>query len=201
MSSTFWWYVARSAGMVAWALLTASVLWGLALSTRSVPNRRPAWLLDLHRWLGGLTLAFVGLHMVALVADSTVQLGPAAILVPGFSPYRPLAVSWGVIAAWALVAVQATSQARQRLSRRAWKAIHLSSYGAFALSTLHAFTAGTDAGTTLVRATGVLGVAGVVLATAWRIVDEVIRSSSPARTAPRGHLIHGPTAPVPRRNP
>ena len=29
-----WWYTARSAGIVAWALLTASVLLGLALSTK-----------------------------------------------------------------------------------------------------------------------------------------------------------------------
>ena len=54
MTSQLWWYVARAGGIVAWALLTASVLWGLILSTKLRPPRvRPAWTLDLHRFLGG----------------------------------------------------------------------------------------------------------------------------------------------------
>ncbi|HEY0396749.1 MAG TPA: ferredoxin-NADPH reductase, partial [Acidimicrobiia bacterium] len=61
MSGQFPWYVARSAGLVAWALLAASVLWGLALSTKILsPKVRPNWILDLHRWLGGLALVFTG---------------------------------------------------------------------------------------------------------------------------------------------
>src|SRR5690606_23931387 len=43
------WYVARSTGIVAWAVLTASVVWGLLLSTRLARGRpTPAWLTDLH---------------------------------------------------------------------------------------------------------------------------------------------------------
>ena len=34
MHTTLLWYTARAAGIVTWALLAASVLWGLALSTR-----------------------------------------------------------------------------------------------------------------------------------------------------------------------
>ena len=61
MSGQFPWYVARSAGLVAWALLAASVLWGLALSTKILsPKVRANWILDLHRWLGGLATIFVG---------------------------------------------------------------------------------------------------------------------------------------------
>ena len=49
------WYVARSSGIVAWATVTASILWGLTLSSRLVRKRGvPAWLLDLHRYLGTL---------------------------------------------------------------------------------------------------------------------------------------------------
>ena len=54
------WYVARSSGIVAWATVTASILWGLTLSSRLVRKRGvPAWLLDLHRYLGTLSLVFV----------------------------------------------------------------------------------------------------------------------------------------------
>jgi hypothetical protein len=52
VTSQLWWYVARSGGLVAWATCTASIAWGLALSTRIVRKRGlPAWLLDLHRFL------------------------------------------------------------------------------------------------------------------------------------------------------
>ena len=78
-----WWYVARASGLVAWLLLTASVMWGIFLSTKLLQRlRRPAWLLDLHRWLGGLTVAFVAVHLVALVADSYVSFDLADVLVP-----------------------------------------------------------------------------------------------------------------------
>src|SRR5437764_11280232 len=63
-SSTLIWYTARAAGIVTWALLAASVLWGLALSTRVLRGRpRPAWLLDLHRFLGGAAIAFLAVHV------------------------------------------------------------------------------------------------------------------------------------------
>ncbi|MSW45983.1 MAG: ferredoxin-NADPH reductase, partial [Actinobacteria bacterium] len=53
-STKVWWYVSRSAGIVGWALCAASVLWGMALSTRAL-GRKPSapWLLDLHRFIGG----------------------------------------------------------------------------------------------------------------------------------------------------
>ena len=67
----FWWHLARASGIVTWGLLTASALWGVLLSTRLLkPYDRPAWLLDLQKWLGTLTLLGTGLHMAAIVGDS-----------------------------------------------------------------------------------------------------------------------------------
>ena len=51
------WYIARSSGIVSWILLTASVMWGLLLSARVLYKATaPGWLLDLHRYLGGLSI-------------------------------------------------------------------------------------------------------------------------------------------------
>ena len=70
------WYVARSSGIVAWATVTASILWGLTLSSRLVRKRGvPAWLLDLHRYLGTLSLVFVLIHLGGLWADNFVYFG------------------------------------------------------------------------------------------------------------------------------
>src|SRR6478736_4948989 len=58
------WDVARAGGLVAWGLATASVMWGLVLSTRLMRKRPwPAWFLDLHRLLGGLAVIFTVIHV------------------------------------------------------------------------------------------------------------------------------------------
>ena len=123
MNPQVWWYVARASGIIAWLLLTASVIWGVLLSTDAFPtHRRPAWLLDLHRWLGGLTVAFVAAHLAALVADSYTHFDLADLAIPYASEWRPGAVALGVVATWCLVAVEATSLAMRRLPRKLWRA-------------------------------------------------------------------------------
>ena len=145
MSGTFPWYVARAAGLVSWALLAAATLWGLALSTRALGDRpRANWLLDLHRWLGGTALAFTGVHVVALLADQYVHFGLVEILVPFTSSRHPLAIAWGVVAFYLLLAVELTSLARHRLSKRAWRRVHTASFALFVVATIHGLTAGTD---------------------------------------------------------
>jgi hypothetical protein len=93
-----WWYVARAGGLLSWALLAGAVLWGLALSSRAFGKRpRPAWLLDLHRYLGGLALVFLGVHVVAIVLDGYVHFGLSQVLVPFASTWHPGAVAWGIV--------------------------------------------------------------------------------------------------------
>ena len=145
MTSQVWWFVARSAGLVAWALAALSVVWGLIVSTRLAGRRPPAaWYVDLHRLLGGLTVWFTALHLGALVADSYAHFTVSDLLVPMASAWKPGAVAWGVVAFWLLVAVEVTSLQRQRLPRRVWRWIHQSSFVVLVLSTVHAFTAGTE---------------------------------------------------------
>ena len=145
LSSQAAWYAARSSGLVAWALVTAAILWGLALSTRLVQRRGvPAWLLDLHRFLGTLSLVFVGVHLVALWADSYTVFGWSELFVPMASRFRPGAVAWGIVATYLLVSVEVTSWLMRRLPRRLWHAVHLSSFGLFVMATVHGFQSGAD---------------------------------------------------------
>lgn len=170
MSAQAWWYVARASGIVAWALLVASVVWGVLLATRVLrPHDRPAWLLDLHRWLGGLAVAATGLHVAALVADTYVHFGAADVLVPFASSWRPLAVALGILAGWGLAAVQATSLAMRHLPRRAWYAVHLTSYVTVWLASIHAGLAGTDTTNLLYRAVAVALTVAAAVATLTRV--------------------------------
>ena len=145
MNGQVWWYTARAGGLVAWGLATASVIWGLLLSGRITRKPKPAWVLDLHRFLGALTVIFVAVHMLALWFDSFVTFGPAELLVPLASAWKPGAVAWGIVAFYLLAAIELTSLFQRRMPRRVWHAIHLSSFGLFAFATIHALTAGTDA--------------------------------------------------------
>jgi len=192
MSGQFPWYVARSAGLVAWALLAASVLWGLALSTKILsPKVRPNWILDLHRWLGGLALTFTGIHVGALLLDTYVHFGLVSVLVPFATHWHPGAVAWGIVSLYLLLAVEITSLLKARIPKSLWRKTHFLSFGLFVTSTLHGLTAGTDAGGTMLRI-GVLMTASLFAGLTVARILEAVAPTPPAR--PR-------TIPVPVERP
>jgi hypothetical protein len=176
-----WWYVARASGFVTWGLVSASVIWGLALSGRVTKRPRPAWLLDLHRFLGGLAVVFLGVHLSALVADNYTHFGPADLLVPLASRWRPGAVAWGVVGLYLLVAIELTSLAKRKLSERVWHSVHLTSFGLFVVATVHAFTAGTDARNEMVQWLALGSSALVAFLLVFRVLTLRARGASRAR--------------------
>ena len=179
------WLVARSSGVVAWALIVASATWGLLLATRVLGRKAsPAWLLSLHRFLGALAVVFTVVHVGAIVADQFVDFGLADVLVPFASSWEPFAVALGIVGMYLLAAVQITSLLRARMSQTAWRRVHLLSYALFATTTVHALMAGTDAKSLLPTGVAVVVGAAAVLsgATLWWARTEATRS---ANSAPR----------------
>jgi len=166
-----WWWVARSGGIVALVLTGLAVIWGLALSTKVMQGTpTPKWLLSLHRWLGGLSVTFSGVHIAALVLDSYVHFGVAEILVPFASEWQPGAVAWGVVSMYLLVAVQLTSIFMKRLPRTWWKRVHMTSWLLFWTGLIHGVTAGTDsAHPVYVGVTGLMTML-VIFLTSYRIL-------------------------------
>ncbi|MFZ4720559.1 MAG: ferric reductase-like transmembrane domain-containing protein [Ilumatobacteraceae bacterium] len=146
MNEQGWWYLSRATGMVAWVLLGASCLWGILLVTRMLKQSgaRPAWLLDLHRWLGALAVITTLIHILALVADNFVHFGWKEVLVPNGSEWKTGAVTWGVFAMYLLVVIEASSLMMKKLPKRLWRGIHLTAYLSFAMATVHGVAAGTD---------------------------------------------------------
>jgi predicted ferric reductase len=170
VSEQLFWYTARAAGITAWALLSASVLWGLALSTRALGRRpRRPWLLDLHRYLGGLAVVFTGVHIASIVADSYVHFGLTDVLVPLASSWKPVPVALGIVGLYLLLAVELSSLVRDRLPRTVWHTTHLLSIPLFVLTTLHLLLAGSDAGNTLLRWSALIVNAAVVGLIAVRV--------------------------------
>jgi predicted ferric reductase len=178
------WYVARAAGLVAWCLLTLSVLWGLTMTTAIAKGRvkRP-WLLDLHRFLGGLAVIFTGVHIGSLLVDTYTRFSLTSVLVPFASSWRPSAVAWGVVAFYLLLAVELTSLVRDRLSRRIWRAVHFASFPLFFVATIHMLTAGTDTRNPIVLGAVALAIGAVSVLTAVRAMYDS-RPTRPARSTP-----------------
>ncbi|GHE38943.1 hypothetical protein GCM10018771_19230 [Streptomyces cellulosae] len=179
---------------MSWWLLSATVVWGLLMSTRVLgPRAAPARLYDLHRFLSGLSLVFLAVHLVALIADAWVDIGLLQILIPFTSDYRPAAVAWGVIALYLLAAIEITSLLKRHIPHRWWRYVHAGTFALFALTTVHAFTAGTD--TTVVWWTGLALVAAVGFLSLYRLLAG--RRSSGGTPPTEG----APVAPPARRDP
>ncbi len=171
--STVWWYLARSSGLVSGVLIIAAFIWGILLSTPLLkPVKRPAWVLDLHRWLSTLAVVFVALHLIGLVADSYVTFDLKSIFVPFASEWKPLAVTWGIAGMYLLIAIQLSSwqRVRSRLSRKVWHGIHLLSFGLVWVVVVHSGAAGTDTDNRLYVITLVLAIFVAVFVVLYRIL-------------------------------
>lgn len=144
--NSWWWYLTRATGIVAAGLAVASLVWGLFFSSRNTGTRRKAnWWLALHNWLGGLTLAFIVLHVAFSFLDTDTGLRLVDLVVPNSA--AGWAIGWGVVAMWmfVLTVVPSMARIRRRLPRKAWHAVHLISIPAVVLSMVHAFQSGSDA--------------------------------------------------------
>lgn len=185
MSGQLAWHVARASGLVAWALAAASLLAGFVQSGRFVDRAvlPPAWLLDVHRALGGLAVVFTAVHVTALVADTYVTFTPTDVLVPFASTWRPGAVAWGIAALYLLLAVEISSLLRRRLSARWWRRLHLLSVPLFGAGTLHLVGAGTDAAHPLVSGAVLLTAGTFVALAVARIVVRPPRVTQPTARA------------------
>lgn len=181
MSLQLPWYVARASGIVAWALLAGSVLWGLAMTTKTFKRvvRRP-WLLDLHRFLGGLALVFTVVHILAIVGDTYVHFGLVEVLVPLAAKWHPIGVAFGIVGMYLLTAVELTSLARSRIPNSLWRRVHYLSFPLYLVTTVHLLTAGTDRRNRALLIAVVVSTAAVVALLGVRINRDLLAATTPA---------------------
>lgn len=145
--ASLYWDLTRASANVAWVVLLFAILWGVLLTTRILRGMdRPAWLLDLHKWLGVVVIVFSIIHMVTLVLDNYIDFSVWSVLIPGLSSYRTWSVTAGVVGFWLLVTVQLTSVFKRKLSQHTWRRIHVVSYPLYGIIAVHALTAGSDVG-------------------------------------------------------
>ena len=178
------WLVARSAGLVAFGLLTLSVWLGLAMSTRLLAPKRTKRLLALHRTMAWTGLSMIGLHLGAVLLDPVLHFGALAVLVPGAATWRPGAIALGVVAGWLTLALAGSFKARRWIGQKGWRRLHYASFAAFWLALGHALLVGTDLKGFGGSVTAILAAGPVLWLTFYRLlaprVAPVRASASPA---------------------
>jgi sulfoxide reductase heme-binding subunit YedZ len=148
-----WWLLSRSAGIVALVLVAASVLIGLTLAAglAGPPARRRA-LVAFHEQtaLGGLIA--IAVHGLTLLGDAFLKPGLAGIAVPFAIGYRPAFVAAGIVAGYLAAFLGLSFYARRRIGGKRWRKLHRATPVVYVLGLIHTLGAGTDAGSTWLRA-------------------------------------------------
>jgi predicted ferric reductase len=139
------WILLRAAGIGAYVMLFLSVVWGLA-STTSIFGKRisKASATTVHQFMSTCGLALIFLHVGVLLADSYMPFSVADVAIPMSSTYRPVAISFGVVAMYLTVFVIVTSWMRKTIGTKWWRRTHLLAVPIFVLSLVHGVFAGTD---------------------------------------------------------
>ncbi len=143
--STVLWYASRATGVVALLLLTAVMLLGLLVTRQGRLPGLPRFAVSgLHRNLSLLAVAFVALHVLSAVLDGYVKIPVIAAVVPLSSSYERLWLGLGAVSLDLMLAAIVTSLLRRHLSRRAWRAVHLTAYLSWPVAWFHSVFASAD---------------------------------------------------------
>lgn len=172
-----WWLASRAAGVVALLLVSASVLIGLTMASGVL--RKPGLkrsLLAFHEHTALAGLVFIGVHGVTLLGDAWLRPGLAGIAIPFVIGYRTVYVGLGILAGYLAALLGLSFYARRRIGARLWRRLHKATVLVYVLGLVHTLGAGTDAGTTWLRA--------VMLATAVPIVTLFALRVARSRRAP-----------------
>ena len=144
-SLQFWWYLTRAAGLMGYFLIWLSTAWGLVVSSKILdPIMERTFTYDFHEYLSWLGLAFIGIHVVVLMADKYLPYTIWQVLIPFLSPYRPFWVGIGVIAFYLSLLVTITFYLKTKIGMAAFRKIHYLSLVAYLGATFHGLYAGTD---------------------------------------------------------
>jgi methionine sulfoxide reductase heme-binding subunit len=158
------WYLLRASGLAALALLTATVLIGLALRVRMWRETLERWrVYDVHLTISILTGVFLGIHLLLVFLDRIVPFSLADMLIPFHDSYQPIWIAAGIVGLYLLLVVWGSSLFRSKISYKLWRSLHPLALGALGLAMLHALFAGTDGPTLWLRVVLVL----IAVAVLW----------------------------------
>lgn len=199
VDSLVWWYVARASGLLAWALLAASVIGGLLLGTQLARGRTRRWTQGVHEFLGPLAVVFTVIHLSSVLASDQLRIGVQELIVPFVRPGNPAGQGCGVLAVYLLTALALTSSARAVLSWRWWRRLHLLAFPLFGLASAHTVLAGSDTSSPILQwASLATGLVILFLAALRLFTARPAGRAAVAPAEPRDTELPVPIVPEPR---
>jgi sulfoxide reductase heme-binding subunit YedZ len=175
-----WWLAGRASGIVAFALMSVSVVSGLLLASGLA--RRPGLpkkLVAVHQQAALQGLAAVAVHGGTLLGDQWLKAGIAGITIPFTLSYRPVFTGFGIIAGYLAAALGLSFYARRRIGVKTWRKVHRLTVVAWALAAVHAIGAGSDASAPWFQAILIAAAVPIVFLFTYRVMPM-------PRRAPRG---------------
>jgi sulfoxide reductase heme-binding subunit YedZ len=144
-----WWLSSRAAGVVAFALISASILLGLAMANRLVRGRA---VVKLHEHLALAGLVAIAVHGITLLGDGWLNPGAMGLLVPFAMDYAPFFTGLGIIAGYLAAFLGLSFYMRRRIGAKRWRAMHRYTVLVYVLGVVHTLGAGSDASAPWMRA-------------------------------------------------
>ena len=163
------WYAARASGVAAYVVLSVVVSLGIGLGGKAQNRRWPRFSIEeIHRFGGLLVGSLIGIHVLAIAADSFLPFSLTQLLVPFTSRYRPLWTGLGIAAAEILLALAITNHYRRRLRYRFWRRAHYLNFAVWTAATLHGLGSGTDRRAPWLLLLYAASAASVIVLALWR---------------------------------
>lgn len=173
------WYLARTSGLMLYLVLWFSVVLGLGLTTGQLDRvLRRGTIYSLHRFATALGYGLVTLHLLTLFIDAAMPFSLVDLVVPFAAEWRQPWTGMGVVAAYLLVFVGATSVAVRRMPFRWWRRSHWLAFPLYAMALGHGVGSGTDAASVWVQMMYVATTTVVVWLAAYRILRGRARMST-----------------------
>ena len=193
------WLASRSAGVLAWLALSASMVIGLAMATKVAPRTLTPRLRVAHERIALMALVALGAHGLLLLGDSFLRPSLLDLLVPFSVDHAAFWTGLGQIAGYVVVALSLSYYARKRIGARRWRNAHRFIPIAWVLGAVHVVGAGTDIGDLWLQVPFVLSIAAVVVLLAMRLLGIGPTSKTPPRVrgntrAPKRVTDHGEVA-------
>lgn len=142
-----WWLASRSAGLVALAAVTFSVLIGLMMAN-GLPRKRgmKRKLLSVHESTALVGLVAIAVHGLTLLGDAFLHPTVSQIAIPFTIGYRPGFVGLGIIGGWLAAILGLSFYVRKTVGAQLWRKLHRATVVVWVLAVIHTLGAGTDAG-------------------------------------------------------
>jgi methionine sulfoxide reductase heme-binding subunit len=162
------WQIIRSFGIVSYLMIAAGICIGILYSFPNLPKKYKASFYKLHTFFtnGGTVIGL--LHGVITVIDTYMPFSWSEILIPFTAKNSPFLNGLGTLSAYGLLILIFTSDIRNKLKKKVWFTIHLSSYPIFIMAFIHGFFLGTDTELTGIRWMYFLSIVAVIALTGAR---------------------------------